>query len=62
MIWGSLVYTYVVVYMGAYVQHMKASTACGGWRIIKLMGQRITKLQPVGGFCADAACGGDGAE
>lgn len=27
-------------------------TACGGWRIIKLMGQRITKLRPVGGFCA----------
>jgi len=31
MIWGSLVYTYVVVYMGAYVQHTKAGTACGGW-------------------------------
>ena len=27
-------------------------TAFGGWRIIKLMGQRITKLKPVGGFCA----------
>ncbi|MES2720604.1 MAG: inorganic phosphate transporter [Pseudomonadota bacterium] len=27
-------------------------TACGGWRIIKLMGQKITKLRPVGGFAA----------
>ncbi len=27
-------------------------TIFGGWRIIKLMGQKITKLKPVGGFCA----------
>ncbi len=27
-------------------------TAFGGWRIIKLMGQKITKLRPVGGFAA----------
>ena len=27
-------------------------TVFGGWRIIKLMGQKITKLRPVGGFCA----------
>jgi PiT family inorganic phosphate transporter len=27
-------------------------TAFGGWRIIKLMGQKITKLRPIGGFCA----------
>jgi PiT family inorganic phosphate transporter len=26
----------------------------GGWRIVKTMGQRITKLKPVGGFCAEA--------
>jgi PiT family inorganic phosphate transporter len=25
----------------------------GGWRIVKTMGQRITKLEPVGGFCAE---------
>ena len=31
MVWGSLVYTYVVVYMGAYVQHIGAKAACGGW-------------------------------
>jgi PiT family inorganic phosphate transporter len=29
-------------------------TAFGGWRIVKTMGQRITKLKPVGGFCAES--------
>jgi inorganic phosphate transporter, PiT family len=28
-------------------------TLLGGWRIVKTMGQRITKLKPVGGFCAE---------
>ena len=28
-------------------------TLFGGWRIVKTMGQRITKLKPVGGFCAE---------
>jgi len=27
----------------------------GGWRIVKTMGQRITKLKPVGGFAAECA-------
>jgi PiT family inorganic phosphate transporter len=30
-------------------------TLSGGWRIVKTMGMRITKLQPVGGFCAESA-------
>ncbi len=30
-------------------------TLAGGWRIVKTMGMRITKLRPVGGFCAEAA-------
>jgi PiT family inorganic phosphate transporter len=30
-----------------------AGTMFGGWRIVKTMGQRITKLKPVGGFCAE---------
>jgi PiT family inorganic phosphate transporter len=30
-------------------------TMAGGWRIIKTMGTRITKLQPMGGFCAETA-------
>jgi PiT family inorganic phosphate transporter len=31
-------------------------TLFGGWRIVKTMGQRITKLKPIGGFAAE--CGG----
>jgi PiT family inorganic phosphate transporter len=30
-----------------------AGTMFGGWRIVKTMGQRITKLKPVGGFAAE---------
>ena len=30
-------------------------TMFGGWRIVKTMGQRITKLKPVGGFAAETA-------
>jgi PiT family inorganic phosphate transporter len=32
---------------------MGLGTLFGGWRIVKTMGQRITKLRPVGGFCAE---------
>jgi len=39
-----LVSCYVMIALG---------TAFGGWRIVKTMGQRITKLRPVGGFCAE---------
>jgi len=30
-------------------------TLSGGWRIVKTMGTKICKLQPVGGFCAESA-------
>ncbi len=30
-------------------------TMAGGWRIVKTMGMRLTKLRPVGGFCAETA-------
>ena len=30
-------------------------TMSGGWRIVKTMGQKITKLKPVGGFCAETS-------
>ena len=30
-------------------------TMAGGWRIVKTMGQRITKLTPFGGFCAETS-------
>jgi len=32
-----------------------AGTYFGGWRIVHTMGSRITKLRPVGGFCAESA-------
>ena len=30
-------------------------TLAGGWRIVRTMGMRLTKLRPVGGFCAETA-------
>ena len=39
-----IVVCYVAIAMGTFF---------GGWRIVKTMGQRITKLKPVGGFCAE---------
>jgi inorganic phosphate transporter, PiT family len=32
-----------------------AGTYFGGWRIVQTMGQKITKLKPIGGFCAETA-------
>jgi PiT family inorganic phosphate transporter len=32
-------------------------TFFGGWRIVKTMGQGLTKLQPIGGFCAETGGG-----
>ncbi|MBX9847929.1 MAG: inorganic phosphate transporter, partial [Rhodocyclaceae bacterium] len=32
---------------------MGLGTLFGGWRIVKTMGQKITKLRPVGGACAE---------
>ena len=34
-----------------------AGTALGGWRIVKTMGAKITRLRPFGGFCAETAGG-----
>ena len=34
---------------------MGLGTLFGGWRIVKTMGMRITKLRPVSGFCASAS-------
>ncbi|WP_370630235.1 anion permease [Xenophilus sp. Marseille-Q4582] len=42
--------TWVVI--SCYVA-IAAGTMFGGWRIVKTMGQKITKLKPVGGFCAE---------
>jgi PiT family inorganic phosphate transporter len=32
---------------------MGVGSLFGGWRIVRTMGQKITKLKPVGGFCAE---------
>jgi PiT family inorganic phosphate transporter len=34
---------------------MAVGTALGGWRIVKTMGMKLTKLKPVHGFCAETA-------
>jgi PiT family inorganic phosphate transporter len=34
---------------------MAIGTALGGWRIVKTMGMKLTKLKPVHGFCAETA-------
>jgi PiT family inorganic phosphate transporter len=40
------------IVMACYVT-IGLGTMFGGWRIVKTMGQKITKLKPVGGFCAE---------
>ena len=44
------------VEMAAYTA-IGLGTALGGWRIVKTMGSRITKLRPFGGFCAETGGG-----
>ena len=34
---------------------MGVGTLFGGWRIVKTMGQKITKLKPMEGFCAETS-------
>ena len=43
---------WVVVACGA---AMGLGTMFGGWRIVRTMGQRLTKLKPFGGFCAETS-------
>lgn len=52
---GGLLKSFSVPYWVIICCHlaMAGGTMAGGWRIIKTMGQRITKLRPVGGFCAE---------
>ena len=40
----TIITCYIAIAMG---------TMFGGWRIVKTMGQKLTKLKPVGGFCAE---------
>ena len=46
--WWVIVSCYVSIALGTYF---------GGWRIVKTLGMRLTKLQPVGGFCAETGGG-----
>ena len=57
MVAGGLMRTYKVPYWVVICCHlaMGGGTMAGGWRIIKTMGQRITKLTPFGGFSAETA-------
>ncbi len=54
---GRMLKSYDVPYWVIICCHlaMGGGTMAGGWRIIKTMGQRITKLTPFGGFSAEAA-------
>jgi PiT family inorganic phosphate transporter len=49
--WGSLHWPIILSAHAA----IALGTYLGGWRIVKTMGQRITKLKPVGGFAAETA-------
>jgi len=51
---GSEFYVPFWVIMAAHAA-LGLGTLSGGWRIVKTMGMRITKLRPVGGFCAETA-------
>lgn len=57
MVAGGLLKQYQVHYWVIICCHlaMGGGTMAGGWRIIKTMGQRITKLTPFGGFAAETA-------
>jgi PiT family inorganic phosphate transporter len=54
---GGLLKSYDVPYWVIICCHLAigAGTMAGGWRIIRTMGQRVTKLTPFGGFAAEAA-------
>jgi len=44
--WPIILAAHAAIALGTYL---------GGWRIVHTMGQKITKLKPVGGFCAESA-------
>jgi len=65
IIWVALLVTGVVTKSETIKDHMWIVLSCqtaiavgtllGGWRIVKTMGQKITKLKPFEGFCAESA-------
>jgi len=48
---------FTIPYWVAFAAHASIGlgTMFGGWRIVKTMGSKITRLQPLGGFCAETA-------
>ena len=54
---GGLLATYSVPFWVILTCHiaMGCGTMAGGWRVVRTMGQRITKLTPFGGFAAETA-------
>jgi len=54
---GGLPPSYAVPFWVIICCHMAIAggTMAGGWRVVKTMGQRITKLQPFGGFSAETS-------
>jgi PiT family inorganic phosphate transporter len=54
---GGLLKTYSVPFWVVISCHlaMGCGTMAGGWRVVRTMGQRITKLTPFGGFAAETA-------
>jgi PiT family inorganic phosphate transporter len=54
---GYLGATFYIPYWVEFVCYLVIAlgTMTGGWRIVKTMGTKITKLQPMGGFCAETA-------
>ena len=49
--WGRLHWPIILAAHAA----IALGTYFGGWRIVHTMGQKITKLKPIGGFCAESA-------
>jgi PiT family inorganic phosphate transporter len=54
---AGLLKTFYIPFWVVLMAHAAISlgTLAGGWRIVKTMGMKITKLRPFGGFCAEAA-------
>jgi len=50
---GDHFYVPLWVIISCYVA-IALGTMCGGWRIVKTMGQKVAKLKPVDGFCAES--------
>ncbi len=54
---GGLIHEFIVPLWVVLIAHtaIALGTLSGGWRIVKTMGQKITKLRPIDGFCAETA-------